>query len=108
MRDYNHITLVGNLTKDPEQKNFGDKAKSQFIIAVNRDYKTNGKDNVDFIKISAWGKLAKICNDYLKKGKKVLVDGKLHINSFEKDKIKIKITEVVAENIKILSPKEVA
>jgi single-strand DNA-binding protein len=105
MNDYNHVTLVGNLTKKPESKKIGDKSKTSFTLAVNRDFKTNGKLEADFINVQAWGKLGDICQQYLDKGKKVLVDGSIHINVFESKDEKKWFTEVNAASVKILSPK---
>jgi len=105
MSDYNHVTLVGNLTKKPESKKVGDHTKTNFTIAVTRDFKVNGEEVTDFININTWGKLAEICNQYLDKGKKVLVDGRLQIREYENKNEKKWFTEVVAENMKILSPK---
>lgn len=105
MTAYNHITLVGNLVKDPEVKKVGKKNKTDFTIAVDR---FGGKDKekaVDFFNIVSWGKLAEICGDYLKKGKKVLVDGRVQIRTYKKDDERKWITEVVAENLKFLTNK---
>ena len=105
MADYNHVTLVGNLTKSPTSKKVGEAKKTNFTLAVNRDYKVNGKDTTDFIIINAWGKVGEICEQYLDKGKKVLVDGKLRITTYEDKKETKWYTEVVADSIKILTPK---
>ncbi len=108
MKDYNHVTLVGNLARDPEAKKCGEHTKTSFVVAVSRDMKRNGKTECDFIHVNAWGKLGEVCNDYLKKGKKVLVDGKLQISSYESDNEKKWFTEIIADNIRFLSAKEVS
>ncbi len=105
MSAYNHVTLVGNLVKDPEIKKIGKRSKTDFTIAVER-YK--GKDQeaeVDFFNVVSWGKLAEISGDYLKKGKKVLVDGKIQVRSYEVDGQRKWITEIIAESFKFLSVK---
>jgi single-strand DNA-binding protein len=106
MADYNHVTLVGNLTKAPKSTKVGESNKTNFTLAVNRDFKVNGKDTTDFIIINAWGKLGDICDQYLEKGKKVLVDGKLRVSTYEDKKETKWYTEVVADSVKILSPKK--
>jgi single-strand DNA-binding protein len=107
MSTYNHVTLVGNLVKDPETKKIGKKTKSDFILAVNR-YAGKDKDfEVDYFNIVSWGKLAEICHDYLKKGKKVLVDGSVQIRTYVKDEEKKWVTEIVAKNLKFLESKAI-
>ena len=103
MPGYNHITLVGNLTKDPELKKAGESVRSSFALAVNGNYKKeDGSSPVDFINVVAWGKLAETCSEYLEKGKRVLVDGQLHIREYEKDSQKKFFTEVCADKITFL------
>ena len=101
---YNHATLIGRLTRDPETKELdGDNAKTVFTLAVNRTpTKKSDKEETDFMNIIAWGKLAKISSKYLKKGMPVLIDGRIQIRVYEKDKEKHWMTEVVAENMQIL------
>ena len=106
MKGYNHVTLVGNLVKDPEKKDVGNTKKASFTIAVNRNYKKNDEQEVDFIPVISWGKLADICGDYLSRGKRVLVDGRIQIRNYEKDDQKKWMTEVVADEITILSSPE--
>jgi single-strand DNA-binding protein len=102
---YNHVTLVGNLVKDPETKKVGKQTKTDFTIAVER-YAGKDKDvEVDFFNVVSWGKLAEISAEYLKKGRKVLVDGRIQVRHYEVDKDKRWIVEVVAENLKFLSAK---
>jgi single-strand DNA-binding protein len=77
-----HTALfVGNLGRDPEMRYTPDgKAVTNFSIAVNDDYTNNTGERVNrtiWVRISAWGKQAENCNQYLKKGSKVLVEGRL-------------------------------
>ncbi|MDD4527004.1 MAG: single-stranded DNA-binding protein [Candidatus Margulisbacteria bacterium] len=106
MSAYNHVTLVGNLVKDPDTKKVGKKSKTDFTIAVERYAGKDKEPEVDFFNIVSWGKLAEIGGEYLKKGKKVLVDGRVQIRSYEVDKQRRWITEVIAENLKFLSVKQ--
>lgn len=78
---YHDITLVGNLGRDPEMRYQPDgEAVTNFSVAVDASYTPKGGTKVDrtiWIRITTWGKQAEICNQYLKKGKKVLVVGTL-------------------------------
>ena len=67
--NYNHTTLVGRLTKDPEVKQMSDAIKGSFTLAVDRPYRKEGNTTVtDFITVVVWGRLAEISQQYLKKG----------------------------------------
>lgn len=103
---YNRITLVGNLTRDPEIKyvDGGGKAVTKFALAINR--KTKGADETMYIDIVAWDRLGEICNQYLKKGMSALVEGRLVIRDFtNKDGEKKKAIEVVASDMQMLDSK---
>jgi len=100
--DLNRVTLIGNLTKDPAKKaSPAGTAISEFSLATN--YRTEEKETVEFHDVIAWGKLADIINQYVKKGSKVYVEGRLHTNSW-KDKAgkPRRKTEVVADNLIML------
>lgn len=100
--DLNRVTLIGNLTKDPAKKVVpSGQSVSEFSLATN--YRTESKETVEFHDIVAWGKLAEIITQYVKKGSKVYVEGRLHTNAW-KDKTgkNRKKTEVVADNLIML------
>jgi len=103
---YNHITLVGRLTRDPEIRYVqSGNAVTSFSLAINR--RTKQGEEAMFVDIVAWDspgrKLAEICNTYLRKGMTVLVDGRLAIRSYEtKEGEKRKVTEVVANDMQML------
>jgi single-strand DNA-binding protein len=103
---YNKITLVGNLTRDPEIRyvDGGGKAVTKFALAINR--KSKAGDETMFIDIVAWDRLGEICNQYLKKGMSALVEGRLVIRDFtNKDGEKKKAIEVVASEMQMLDSK---
>ena len=103
MSGYNHVTLVGNLTRDPELKGEGESTRASMCLAVSgKKHKESGKQQVDFIPIIAWQKTAELCTEYLEKGRRVLVDGKLHIHEYEQDSQKKWRTEVHASNVTFL------
>ena len=101
--DYNHVTLMGRLAKDPESLSISGTTKAFFPLAVNRSFrKDDGKQNTDFINIVAWGKLGEICVEYLLKGKPILIDGRLQVRSYDKNKEARWVTEVIADSMKML------
>jgi single-strand DNA-binding protein len=99
---YNRIILVGNLTRDPEIRyTQSGKAVTKFTLAVNNP---RNKEETTFVDIVAWDKLGETCNTYLKKGGSTLVEGRLVIRSYDdKDGNKRKATEVVIDNMQMLS-----
>jgi single-strand DNA-binding protein len=100
----NKIILTGNLTRDLEmrQTNNG-KAVANFSIAVSRPF----SDETDFFNVTVWGNQAENCAKYLKKGSKVGIVGTLQNRSYEaNDGTKRTITEIVAEQVEFLSPKQ--
>jgi len=102
---YNRITLVGNLTRDPEIRYVeSGKAVTKFALAVNRRSKAG--DETMFIDIVAWDRLGEICNQYLKKGMSTLVEGRLSIRDYtNKDGEKRRAVEVVASDMQMLDSK---
>ena len=101
----NKITLIGNLVHDPELKTVGeDLSKCRFSIAVNRRKQKDKEQEVDYFDIIAWRGQADYCAQWLKKGTKVAVVGRLEIRDYEgKDGVKRKAIEVQAEEIEKLS-----
>ncbi len=78
---YQTIILAGNLGRDPEMRYTpAGQAVTSFSVATNRQYTNNNGETVKettWFRISVWGKMAEVCNQYLKKGSKVLVEGRL-------------------------------
>ncbi|MFA5113289.1 MAG: single-stranded DNA-binding protein [Candidatus Margulisiibacteriota bacterium] len=103
---YNKAFLIGNLTRDPELRyTTSGIPVARFAIAINR-FKKGGGQDVDFINIVAWRRLAEICGEFLKKGRPVAIEGRLQIRSFTgRDGQKRTMTEVVADNMQMLGSK---
>lgn len=104
----NRCVLIGRLTKEVTLKyTTSGKAVASFCLAVDRMFKNQaGEKEADFINIVVWGAQAEPCANYLDKGKMAAVDGRLQIRSFNgQDGQKRWVTEVVAENVRFLSPK---
>jgi single-strand DNA-binding protein len=90
MASYNKVILMGNLTRDPELKYLpSGTAIASFGLAVNRVYndRQSGerKEDVCFVDITAWARQAEVCNEYLRKGSPVFLEGRLNFNSWETD-----------------------
>ena len=103
---YNKVFLIGNLTRDPELRYTSSGIPvTRFTVAVNRIFKSE-KQDVDFIRIVTWRKLAEICGEYLAKGKTVSIEGHLQIDEYERDGKKRNSSVVVAERVEILSRKD--
>ncbi len=78
---YQTIIIVGNVGRDPEMRYTpSGQAVTSFSVATNRQYSNNNGETVKetvWFRVSAWGKTGETCNQYLKKGSKVLVEGRL-------------------------------
>jgi len=83
----NKITIIGHLGRDPEMKYTADgQAVTTFSVASSRKYKTAAgeqKEETEWFNVSAWNKLAEICNQYLTKGKQVYIEGRLKTRCYE-------------------------
>jgi single-strand DNA-binding protein len=107
----NRVQLIGNLGRDPEARfTANGKKYATFSIAVNRTWKsTEGEkqEATDWFLVNAWGKLAEICLNYLRKGRLVFVEGRLRTERWEdkEDGETHFRTTVVAQSIQILDRK---
>ncbi len=109
-RSWNRVELIGNLTRDPELRYTPNGAAvATFGLATNRTYVTEGekKEEVDFHRLVAWNKLAELCNQLLKKGNKVFISGRLQTRTWEQEGQQKNITEIVIEDMILLTPKSV-
>jgi len=104
----NKVMIIGNLTRDPETRTIpSGQSVSSFSVATNRRWKDTKtgepKEASEFHNIVAWGKLADICNQYLKKGSKVYLEGRLQTRSWDDQNGNKKYrTEIVANNLIML------
>ncbi len=105
-KSLNKVQLIGNLGKDPEMRYTSSGiAVATFSIATSDSWKDqdgNMQERTEWHNIVAWRKLAEICGEWLKKGKKVYIEGKLQTRSYEKDGVKKYITEIVASDLIML------
>ena len=104
----NKVMLIGHLTRDPELRYLpSGQPVTTFSVAVNRTFTAQTgekKEEVSFIRIVVWARLAEVCNEYLKKGSPVFVEGRLQSRTWEaQDGTKRSSIEVVASNVQFLS-----
>ncbi|HEU0050603.1 MAG TPA: single-stranded DNA-binding protein [Patescibacteria group bacterium] len=105
--DLNRAQLIGNVTRDPELRNTpGGQSVCTFGVATNAqwtDAQGQRQQRAEFHNLVAWGKLAEICSQYLSKGKKVYVEGRLQTRDWEaQDGAKRTRTEIVLDNMIML------
>ncbi len=105
-RSVNQVMLMGNLTRDPELRQTPNGQNvCGFSIALNRSYKDANdewQEATDYIDIVAWGVLAERVAQYLSKGRRVLVQGRLQSRSWEQDGAKRSKVEVLANDVTFL------
>ena len=107
MASLNKVFLIGNLTRDPELRYIpSGVAVANLRLAVNRRYKDKSgelKEDTCFVTVTAWDKQAEACNQFLKKGRPVFVEGRLQSRSWETtDGQKRNTIDVRAERIQFL------
>lgn len=84
----NRVILIGRLTKDPEIRTSGNYTIASFSIAVDRKYKREGETEADFFNCTAFNKTAEFVEKYCKKGTKMVVEGRIQNDNYEKDGVK--------------------
>ena len=101
--------IIGNLGKDPEIRYLpSGKSVANFSVAANHKYKVEGevRSETEWFNIVAFGRLAEICSEFLKKGKPVFVEGRIHTNSWvDSSGNKHYRTEVIAEGLRLIGSK---
>jgi single-strand DNA-binding protein len=108
MKSVNKVILIGNLTRDPELRYTAEnkKAVCAFGLATNRMVTTESggkQEEPEYHRIIAWDKLAEVCNQYLKKGRKVYVEGRLQYRTYTgQDGIEKFSAEIVLEDMAML------
>ena len=109
-RSLNRVQLIGNLTRDPELRYTPNgNGVCTFSIATNRSWTTDSgekREEVDFHRIVAWNKLAELCSQFLVKGRKVYVEGRLSTRNWTgQDGVQKSTTEVVIDDMILLDSK---
>lgn len=110
MKSVNTVTLLGNVTYDPEVKTLsGGQTVCNFGLATNRvwrDAKGEKRELPEFHNLVAWGKLGNACGEYVRKGRPMFVQGHLKTHTWDKEGIKHYKTDVVLDNVVFLGPKD--
>ena len=96
----NSVSLVGNLATDVELKDVGEKKVASFLLAVGRAAKDGG---ADFVWVTAWERQAELCAEFLGKGDRVGVEGRLKSRTWEHEGRRRDAIEIVARRIDFLS-----
>lgn len=105
MINLNNVILVGRLTKDIDLRKTNDNVSvCQFTLAVNRPKKKDSPEDADFINCVAWNQSADFLSSYARKGTIVSVEGKIQTRNYEGKNGKVYVTEVLANNVQIISP----
>jgi single-strand DNA-binding protein len=107
MASVNLVVLCGNLTRDPDVRTIpSGQSVADLGLAVNESYKNKAGEQVDavcFVDVVVWGKTAEACGQHLRKGAPVLVEGKLQLDTWEKDGEKRSKLRVRADRVHFLS-----
>jgi len=111
MRSVNKVILIGNLTRDPEMRQTPNgQSVTTFGLATNRAWVTQNnekKNSAEFHECVAWARLAEICNQYIKKGHLVYVEGYLKTRNWESPEgVKKFKTEIVVQDMIILEKRK--
>ena len=107
MASFNKVILMGNLTRDPDVRATGTSGMkvARLGLAVNerrRDRNGQVQEFPVFVDVDAWDKLAELCGQYLSKGRSILVEGRLQMDTWEKEGVRHQKLKVRATTIKFL------
>ena len=106
----NKVLMIGRMTKDPETRyTQSGTAVATFTLAVDRRFKKDGQPSADFISCVAWNKLAEVIANNLVKGRKVGIEGRLQVRSYDaQDGSKRYVTEVIVDELDFCDSKNAA
>ena len=111
MPGLNKVMIIGNLGKDPEMRfTANGSSVATFSVAVSRQVPSGDgerREETEWFSVVAWNKLAELCNQYLQKGRKVYVEGRLQTRSWDaQDGTKKYRTEVIAQEVQFLDSRD--
>lgn len=102
--DLNNCQFIGRLGRDPEMRALpSGESVSNFSVAVG--WKTKDKEGTEWVSVVAFGKLAEICAQYLKKGSQVFVSGRMRTEKYMKDGVERYSTKIIADKMQMLGGK---
>lgn len=109
MSSLNKAMIIGNLGKDPELKYMSNgKAVASFSVATSQKWKDNDgnqQEKTEWHNVTAFEKLAEVIGEYVKKGSKVYIEGRLQTDQWEKDGVKHYSTKIIASQMVMLGGK---
>jgi single-strand DNA-binding protein len=107
-RSVNKIILVGHVGRDPELRETQSGAKvANLSLATNHRFTTSGeeeRERTDWHRITLWNRLALFAEEYVKKGDRIYIEGRLEYDSYERDGVTIPTAEVNVRELVLLSP----
>lgn len=99
----NNVTMVGNLTRDPEMRHTGNGTPiCQLSVSLNHRKRKDGEEPVSFIDVEVWGALAEVCSEHLSRGRKVAVVGYVKQDRWEQDGQRRSKVFVVGNSVEFL------
>lgn len=101
----NRVILIGRLTKDPEIRTSGNYTIASFSIAVDRKFKRDGEPEADFFNCTAFNKTAEFVEKYCKKGTKMVVEGRIQNDNYEKDGVKHYGVKIMVDSLEFAESK---
>ncbi len=111
-RSVNKIILVGNVGQDPDIQETGNGTKvAHFSLATNRrtsGTSEEGQERADWHRLTLWNRLAQVAQDYVSKGDRIYVEGRLEYDSYERDGVTIPTADVNVRELVLLSPRPAA
>ena len=111
-RSVNKIILVGNVGQDPDIQETSNGTKvAHLSVATNRRMSGNGdelQERADWHRLTMWNRLAQFAEDYVSKGDRIYVEGRLEYDSYERDGVTIPTADVNVRELVLLSPRQVA
>ena len=107
MMNVNQATIIGNVTRDPEVKTFGEgNTLTTFAVATNSKRK-DSEQVPEYHNIVTFGKLAEICNEYVRKGRLVYIQGRIHTGKWQDENNVVRSkTDIIASEMLLLDKKQ--
>jgi len=110
-KSMNRVTLIGNVGSDPEARDTDSGSRVAHVsLATNRVFKRNGEseERTDWHRLTFWGRSAEIAEDYVRKGSRLFVEGRIEYGSYERDGVSIPTVDVVVSDFVMLGSRDAA
>lgn len=109
MSSYNKVIIMGNVGQDPQTRAAGTSSVCSFSVATSKTWKDAAgqkQERTTWHRIQAWGKLGELCQQYIVKGRPVLVEGEIESREYEKDGQKHTAYEIRAAEVQFLGGRD--